>query len=243
MTRKKKRKKPGFNIILNRHFTACYNRRWLLGCLLFFSVLACKSRSTGTETALQARLRENTLARQQQSLLAIRTAKPLVQQGDIITRTGIDFTSESLRRLCLKDPTYSHCGIISIEQDTVFVYHALGGEINPDQKLKKETLAAFCDGTDNKGFGIFRLPLSAAIHTRVDSLLHGYYAAGLPFDMDFDLQTDDKMYCSEFVYKVFSKAFRQPRLFTTTTVGQKEYVGVDDIFLQKQCREIRRFAY
>lgn len=243
MIRKKRKKRHVFNII-HKRFPAYYNnRRWLCSCLLLFCAAACRNSTPAAETTLQAQLHQQAVTRQQHAATAIRAALPLVQAGDIITRTGIDFTSESLRHLCKKDITYSHCGIISREHDTLFVYHALGGEINPDQKLKKETLAAFCDGLDNKGFGIFRLPLSPSIRLRVDSLLHSYYAAGLPFDMDFDLQSDDKMYCSEFVYKVFTLAFQQPHFFSTTQVGKMEYVGVDDIFLQPQCREIRRFVY
>lgn len=227
------------NIAYNTYSTT---RRWLFSCLLFLPAVACTTRP-GNDAALKLQLQQITDARVSHAAAAVSQAKQLLQQGDIITRTGTDFTSESLRHLCRRDHTYSHCGIVSIEHDSFFVYHALGGETNPDQHLKKDALEQFCDGRSNRGFGIFRMPLTPGIAHSIDSLLKAYYAQQLPFDMDFNLQTDDKMYCSELVYKVFSRAFHSPHLFSITHTPQLDYVGIDDIFLQPLCREIRRFGY
>src|SRR4051812_41975620 len=65
-------------------------------------------------------------------------AVSVIKSGDIITRLGSDITSEMIRQFNQKDKSFSHCGIASIEHDTVFIYHAIGGEFNPDQKLKRE---------------------------------------------------------------------------------------------------------
>ncbi len=61
----------------------------------------------------------------------------------MVLRTGNDFTSESLRQLSFTDKTYSHCGIASIENDSIFIYHALGGEWNPDEKLRRDPIELF----------------------------------------------------------------------------------------------------
>ena len=85
--------------------------------------------------------------------------RKLIQNGDLILRTGRDFTSEIMRQLSTKDKTYSHCGIASIEHDSVFVYHSIGGEWNPDQKLRRDPFEIFCNPFENRGFGIFRYKL------------------------------------------------------------------------------------
>ena len=72
------------------------------------------------------------------SLAAIRS---ILKSGDLITRTGNDFTSETFRKMNQHDQTYSHCGIVSIEGDSAFVYHSLGGEWNPDQKIRRDLLS------------------------------------------------------------------------------------------------------
>ena len=38
------------------------------------------------------------------------------------------------------------------------------------------------------------------------NVVQSLYAKGIMFDMQFDLATDDRMYCSEFVYKAVTKA-------------------------------------
>jgi hypothetical protein len=217
-------------------FNVIITKRWLFSCLFLFCLSAC--REAGSHTVAR-----QTAARIRRSLPCIDSAKYLLQDGDIITRTGIDFTSQSLRQFCRNDKTYSHCGIISIEQQHIFVYHALGGEINPNQKLKKETLSSFCDALDNQGFGLFRFPLASSQKLILHQQLERHYRAGLPFDMQFDLHSDSAMYCTEFVYKMLEQASNNTLHFTTSFVNGLEYMAADNIFLHQNCREIHRFTY
>lgn len=173
----------------------------------------------------------------------VRKALTLIHNGDVITRTGSDLTSLHLCKLSQRDPTYSHCGIASIEHDTVFVYHAVGGELNPNEKLRRDPLSAFVDIAGNTGFGIFRFDISLDEWASVDSVVQDFYRKGTLFDMQFDLRTDNKLYCSEFVAKSFSKGLRAPVMFGTYTLAGKQYVAVDNIFLHPKCKEIKRFRY
>ena len=93
-------------------------------------------------------------------------------------RTGRDFTSETMRQLSLKDKTYSHCGIASIEHDSVFVYHSIGGEWNPDQKLRRDPFEIFCNPFENRGFGIFRYKLSPRRKCTLISIVQKFYKRG-----------------------------------------------------------------
>jgi hypothetical protein len=85
------------------------------------------------------------------ALQQINVAKKSVQSGDLILRTGKDFTSDVMRKLSQQDRTYSHCGIASWENDTLFVYHALGGDFNPDQKIRRDPFYLFCNPFENRG--------------------------------------------------------------------------------------------
>ncbi|MEO7209533.1 MAG: YiiX/YebB-like N1pC/P60 family cysteine hydrolase [Chitinophagaceae bacterium] len=177
------------------------------------------------------------------SLICIDSALHLIKDGDVITRTGMDYTSQALKQFCKKDDTYSHCGIILKENDSFFVYHAIGGEINPKQTLQREWLPWFCDGTSNEGIGIFRFNLNSVKLKREKKFIAEKYAAGILFDMDFNLKSDDKMYCSEFVAKTLMYAYQNNHLFDTTHIQQLDYFAVDNIYLNKNCREIHRFKY
>lgn len=216
-----------------------------MGCLFAFFYSSCLSDGavTAEEAELQSMLQAQKTTRQVRSRVCIDSARSLLKNGDIITRTGNDFTSQGLRQFCRQDNTYSHCGIVDITDGQIYVYHALGGEINPDQKLKKESLAGFCDALDNLGFGVFRFPLTPLQQTTLHRLLLQHYTSGLPFDMDFDLASDSAMYCSEFVYKMLEQASGKQYLFRQDTVNGMAYMAPDRIFLHKDCKEIRRYLY
>lgn len=216
--------------------------RWPLGCLIFF-VAACTPTPTYKKLVetKQDSLANN--ARIERAFNNIRLAEKKMRTGYLITRTGNDFTSQSLRSLNQRNKTYSHCGIISIENDSVFVYHALGGEWNPDQKIRRDPFVYFADPYNNKGIGIFSFELDGnAAKKLIDTVQH-IYKAGIMFDMDFDLTTDDRMYCAEFVCKSFEKGSDGKLQFARSHINKFEFVGVDDIFLNPTCIVKQEIVY
>lgn len=216
--------------------------RWLLGCLVLF-VSAC-----GTSGGYQDYKMTHTDSLQVEALRnrawdSIASIQHLIRTGDLITRTGNDFTSESLRSLNQRNKDYSHCGIASIEHDSVFVYHALGGEWNPDQKIRRDPIRLFAEPYSNKGFGIFRFSISDSLLTGIVTQAQEHYRAGVMFDMSFDLQTDDHMYCAEFVYKTIVAGTRGFLQFPLSHIGQFEFIGVDDLFMHPQCHPVHQIVF
>ena len=212
--------------------------RGLLSCLFLFYSCQQQVNASFIKNA------ENvTKTRILKSEACIDSLKYFIQDGDVITRTGTDFTSQALRQFCRKDDTYSHCGIVSKESDSFFVYHAIGGEINPKETLQREWLPRFCDGESNEGIGIFRFKMDSIKLMREKKFIQEKYSEGIRFDMEFDLRTDEKMYCSEFVAKTLMYAYQNKIRFDSTFIQQKPYFTVDNIFLNKLCREIHRFKY
>ena len=216
--------------------------RWLSGCLIFF-VLSCKNKSayrsfipTKEDSLLQAAVIKR-------AYIQIAGIKGSIQTGDLVTRTGNDFTSQSLRSLNQTDKTYSHCGIASIEHDSVFIYHALGGDFNPDQKIRRDAIEYFAEPYSNKGIGIFRFTVADSIKQQFALVAKEFFDHGIMFDMDFDLGTDDRMYCAEFVYKSFIKASRNKLVFNHSHIKQFEFIGVDDLFLHPQCKIQAQLVY
>ena len=171
------------------------------------------------------------------------TVSSLLHNGDMVTRLGNDITSEMLLQMNQTDKSFSHCGIISIENDSIFVYHAIGGEFNPNQKLKRELLSSFGDPSENKGLGLFKPELSAKQLGILLHLVRGLYLAGVPFDMDFDYATTQKLYCAEFVAKSYGIAFGQPNWMTFSQKGNFKYVAVDDLFRNTRMTELGRWVY
>ncbi len=209
--------------------------RWLLGCLIFF-ITACDQKNTYTTFIPSKEDSLKRIALIKRAFIEIDKIKKSIQTGDLITRTGNDFTSESLRNLNQRNQTYSHCGIASIENDSIFVYHAIGGEFNPDQLLKRESIDYFAEPYSNKGIGIFRFNVEDSIKQNFARVAKDFFISQLMFDMNFDLKTDDRMYCAEFVYKTLLKASNHKLVFNRSHIKSFEFIGVDDIFLQPLCK-------
>lgn len=216
--------------------------RWLSGCLIFF-VTSCETKNpyrsfvtTKEDSVLQAAIIKR-------AYLQIAGIKRSIQNGDLVTRTGNDFTSQGLRNLNQRDQTYSHCGIASIEHDSVFIYHSLGGDFNPDQKIRRDVIEYFAEPYSNKGIGIFKFEVADSIKQNFVLVSKDFFRLGIMFDMDFDLKTDDRMYCAEFVYKAFVKASGNKLVFNHSYIKQFEFIGVDDIFLHPQCKLKAQLVY
>jgi Permuted papain-like amidase enzyme, YaeF/YiiX, C92 family len=182
-------------------------------------------------------------ARLQRAVAAVDSIQPLIQSGDLVLRTGNDFTSESLRLLNRRNKEYSHCGIASIEQGQVFVYHSLGGEFNPDQKIRRDAIQVFAEPSGNKKIAVYRYSLPPAANIHLVEVARLLYRAGIMFDMSFDLATDERMYCAEYVYKSLLLGSNGSFKCTTSHISDFEFVGVDDLFLHPLCSRITAIVY
>jgi hypothetical protein len=218
------------------------NWRWLSGCL-FILITGCNSAASYNQLKLTNADSVAIELKNERAYGSIVKIKPMIAQGDMILRTGNDFTSESLRQLSFTDKTYSHCGIASIENDTIFVYHALGGEWNPDEKLRRDPLELFCNPMENRGFGVFGFKFERSQVKALDSIVKAWYKEGVMFDMKFDLATSDRLYCAEFVSKAIGVACDSRINFSTSKINNFEFVAVDNLFLNKYCIEKNRTKY
>ena len=184
-----------------------------------------------------------TAKRIQLALLQIDSLQSIVRTGDLILRTGNDFTSESLRSLNQRNQDYSHCGIASIEHDSIFVYHALGGDFNPDQKIRRDPLKVFGDPSTNRRIAVYHYLLSDSALDNIATTAKLFYKMGIMFDMKFDLASNDRMYCAEFVYKTLLLGSNKKLQFNISHIKDFRFIGVDDLFLQPQCRERKIIVY
>lgn len=218
--------------------TNLLNKRWLTGCLFLF-LFSCRQKNTESTPAVSIQPAYDSVVVYKK----ITGALDSIHTGDMITRTGNDFTSTCLRKFCQTDDSYSHCGIASIENGKVYVYHALGGEFNPDQKLLRESFESFVAPAANRGFGIFRANLPKQAEERLMTFARITYQKGVAFDMDFDLATDERLYCSEFAAKSYQFAWHNDSLFQQSAIGQFKYYAPDNLFKNPQFHTIYRVVF
>lgn len=166
-----------------------------------------------------------------------------LRDGDLILRHGRGFISDAMLAFSTKDPRYSHSGIIKKENGKVYVYHTIGGEENEVNLMRKEHISIFCHPRAIFGFGIYRYDLEKQQLNSLDSILGSWYDAKMEFDMDFEMETDDKMYCSEMIYKSLILATNDENYVPLSDVLDKPYVAIDDLYLNNHCTIIFEYDY
>lgn len=168
---------------------------------------------------------------------------PTLQSGDLIFRHGRGFISDALMSFSRHEHKYSHAGIVVVEDGIPCVIHAIGGEENKSNKLKKDLLSVFCNPASAHSFGIYRLDASPEEKNKICSAAENYYKDGLEFDTDFDLNTDNRMYCTEFVWKILNNTIASANCLPSASFSGIKYVSCDDIYLQPFCKNIFSFDF
>jgi len=155
----------------------------------------------------------------------------MLRTGDLVLRTGNDMTSRMFCEFNRVNKTYSHGGLVIVEDGYPFVYHSIGGEDNPGERLRRDSAQFFLSPANNLGFGIVRYNLGDTSLLRLKEVIGVYYRKRPLFDMDFSLETDDRLYCSEFVYKSLVAATGDSSFIRPTRFLGYEFIGIDDLFI------------
>jgi len=132
----------------------------------------------------------------------------VVKDGDIICRLGDRFWSGLFRDVSEVDRRYSHVGIISINGDRVTVIHAEGTTETGKDFVKEEKLEDFIKIA--RTIGIYRINNIDGF--QISNLAINYL--GVPFDWQFDMHDDSKLYCTELLYVILKQVMPELKLST-----------------------------
>jgi hypothetical protein len=113
------------------------------------------------------------------------------QTGDIVLQDLKSPSSEAIK--AATGSPYSHCGLVSVENESAFVIEAVG----PVRKIPLEKWIENGGGR----YSVFRLREGSNTDD-VISTAEEYL--GLPYDRRY-LWGDDEFYCSELVFKAYSR--------------------------------------
>ena len=128
----------------------------------------------------------------------------VAQPGDVVFRRGRSLLS----RVVLSGddrPQFSHVGIVAEQEGALVVVHATpGNDVSVPEPLRTEPLAAFF-APEAAEAGALRRPRDPALG-RAAAAAAQRLAPGRTFDADLDLGTDDRLYCTELVWKAYREA-------------------------------------
>jgi hypothetical protein len=190
-----------------------------------------------------------------------------IREGDLVLRCGNDMTSESLRDFSLQEKLYSHSGIALMHEGRMHIYSNMAGDINPDEIMRRDPVDSFLTPASNVVMGVYRYDFSGEEIEKLRTGILEYYQRGLRFDKNFDLSTDDKMYCAEMIAKAVEKATGSRITFSKSMVNdhlrnkylklalqrkvipskkaadQREYLAIDNLYINPHCREVKKYIF
>ncbi|MBK9451435.1 MAG: hypothetical protein IPN95_18890 [Bacteroidetes bacterium] len=180
---------------------------------------------------------------QMQQWLGAGLDESTLQDGDLVLRHSKGFVSDAILTFQTQDPQYSHSGIVKKKEGKTYIYHATGGEENVSQKMKCDPIAIYCHPAATYKFGVFRWDLPEDQRAKFMKSLDHWYKTEMEFDLDFDMTTDDKMYCSEMIYKGLVDATGDTNYIALSRVIDKPYVAIDNLYLNAHCKQLFKYEY
>ena len=236
----------------------------LLLLFLVFFVVACTDNEGKNNASKPGTLADSVLNERWKVIHAI---KDSIREGDLILRCGNDFTSESLRDFSQLEKLFSHSGIAMRNDSNMYVYSNMAGDINPNEIMRRDDVDSFLSPVNNVAMGIYRYDITADEIQKLKAIVNDHYINKLRFDMNFDLTTDDKMYCAEMIAKAVQDATNKRIIFPKSlindelkekylkkllqrkivpsekTADQKEYYALDNLYLNQYCHEVAKIIF
>lgn len=154
-----------------------------------------------------------------------------LRTGDLVFRNGKGLVSSFFRNTSQTERKYSHVGVLVKSNGKSWVYHMIE-DPNGKNDFKRETLESFCSNQYNHGFAAYRYPLSAQQLKRFHSKLNFWRNINPEFDSDFDLNSDNALYCTEFI----QKTLLEPNGISSlkSSHQNQDYIGLDDLYINNQ---------
>ena len=74
-------------------------------------------------------------------------------------------------------------------------------------------------------------------------LIHSLYNNRVEFDSAFNLETDETLYHTEFVYHIITSVLNNQSLIETSSFLGKDYINIDNIYKNDQAELIAAFEH
>ena len=161
----------------------------------------------------------------QKNTINVSDVMPYLKDGDIILRLSDSPWSSMFRNFSLTDKRFSHLGIARIRDKDISVINSVGYITQRERGVEEVSLEKFLQVA--KAIGVFRAK------SITDGAIISDKAAeytGYPFDWDFDIRDESKIYCTELLYVALKYAAPEiilPTIFLDIT--GKEIIPLESV--------------
>lgn len=163
------------------------------------------------------------------------------KEGDLIFRNGYGLISNWFQSCSLKDPAYSHAGIVVLINGKPFVVH-MQQNIKSLPLLTESVSDFWSRNVCSKG-ALYRTDLS---HEQLTTMLQSIHADRYntpEFDFAFNLDDTSRYYCSEWIREKFIRATGDIAFFPITKLDNFNYISTDNLYLNSHTQFIYRWQY
>ena len=126
-----------------------------------------------------------------------------LEDGLIICSLGNNLWSDYFANLSTTDKRFSHMGIIRVNDGNISVIHSSGTIKLGNDFVKEEPFDLYI--SDIRAIGLYKLNDIESYKVVQKAINY----IGVPFDWQFDMLDDSKLYCTELLY-VILKSIEQP---------------------------------
>lgn len=151
-----------------------------------------------------------------------------LEEGDILLRRGSSFISTMISRATPSARGMSHCGIVIWEKEEWQVIHSISGSISDQDGIRMESIQSFVSKAHNDMIWHIK-PAFEVDRKKLGKSARYYLSQRTPFDHDFDLSNDNRLYCTEFVRCVYLDSGAED-VFTYRNVAGKNLVDLSSFF-------------
>ncbi len=161
-----------------------------------------------------------------------------LQTGDLILRESRGILASLFRSMSLHEKKYSHAGIILNSHDSLYVYHFLDGVDH--NGLIIDNISTFASSLECNSYAVYRPEYTAEQKKIVTGLLRNPSNKNKKFDNNFNLESDNQLYCTEWIYKLLVETGFHPAL---SIVDGFSYVAPDNLYLNNFVKKVSYVEY
>lgn len=152
----------------------------------------------------------------------------LLQEGDLVFRRGYGVDSTVAMNFSEGEKRYSHAGLLVKRGGVFFVVHSEDDAEHGHYGIYPEPLREFLK--DSPVWGVYRFKLSRKTRQKIAEAALHMTKRDIKFDYDFDLHDDDKMYCTEFIYKTVNRTVGKTIIRPGKRFMSRDFVTISDLY-------------
>ena len=156
--------------------------------------------------------------------------------GDVLFKSDAGgFWGNMARAFSKTDDRYGHVGVVvGSPSGGHHVIHAGGDPVSREGRVRSDPLRTFLEGVEDAA--LYR-PAADATAASL-AYLKAAAGRGAPFDRQFSLETEDRLYCTELVWRALSRAVADDAVPDKSVRAGRVYISLEDLQKSPFLREI-----